>query len=155
MGIGIAIKGAAAALSSSNTYKLQCAKLCNIRKIWTISKLTYKPILKKICEIPARITPPSSLSLLCFIPTKRYFGMACASSAHSFGPFFSGIGSRDQSQSLTLLIVESEPSSSKPQTDEQSMYTYMKEQKKIGITFFLCISFCARLFLKVLLIPLI
>ena len=69
----------------------------NRRRIWTISKLTYKPILKKICEIPARITPPSSLSLLCFIPTKRYFGMACASSAHSFGPFFSGIGSRDQS----------------------------------------------------------
>ena len=35
------------------------------------------------------------------------------------------------------------------------MYTYMKERKKIGITFFLCIFFCARLFLKVLLIPLI
>ena len=71
MGIGIAIKGAAAALSSSNTYKLQCAKLCNRRKIWTISKLTYKPILKKICEIPARITPPLILEFVVFYTNQK------------------------------------------------------------------------------------
>ena len=43
------------------------------RRIWTISKLTYKPILKKkICEISARITlPPFILEFVVFYTNQK------------------------------------------------------------------------------------